>query len=55
MPEDDSPVPVRSKPETLPKRALWPLLLIFVGLIATLAWIGGLGWLALRLIAWLLG
>ena len=45
--------PVQPKPAEQ-KNALWPLLVIILALIMTAIWIGVLGWLAVRLVIWLL-
>jgi len=50
---DVAPTPSQPEPPA-PKKALWPLLVIILGLILTVLWIGVLGWLAFRLMAGLL-
>src|SRR3954451_2829981 len=50
---DVAPTPGQPEPPA-PKKALWPLLVIILGLILTVLWIGVLGWLAFELLVWLL-
>jgi hypothetical protein len=38
-----------------PRRSVWPLLAISAGITLELVWIGGLGWLCFRGVAYLLG
>jgi len=49
---DVAPTPGQPKPSAL-KDVLW-LLPIILGLILTVIWAGVLGWLAVRLVIWLL-
>ena len=44
---------VQPATEPEPKQARWPLLVIVLGLVATLAWVSLLGWLVLQFVGWL--